>query len=94
MLHVGFLCGEPGLLFFAGHELPIVVASLVNRAQALGAQTLVSVAHGLQSAGLVAVTLGLSCPMVCGNFLDQGSHQGPLQADSLPLDHQGSLVCL
>ena len=61
MLHIGFLCGEQGLLFFAGHELLIVLASLVNRAQALGAQTLVVVAHGLQSAGLVVLTLGLSC---------------------------------
>ena len=35
---------------------------------------------------------GLSCSMVCGFFLDQGSNLWILhwQVDSLPLDHQGS----
>ena len=35
---------------------------------------------------------GLSCTAACGVFLDQGSNLCPLQwqADSLPLDHQGS----
>ena len=37
---------------------------------------------------------GLSCLVACRIFPDQGSNPGPLhwQADSLPLDHQGSLV--
>lgn len=30
---------------------------------------------------------GLSCPVACGTFLDQGSHLCPLQVDSEPLDH-------
>ena len=51
----------------------------------------------LQSAGSrawssVAVAHGLSCSGVCGIFPGQGSNPRPLhwQADSLPLDHQGS----
>ena len=38
----------------------------------------------------VIVTHGLSCPMACGTFLDQGSNLCPLhwEVDSLPLDHQ------
>ena len=37
-----------------------------------------------------------SCPMACGIFPDQGSNWCPLhwQADSLPLDHQGSLYSI
>ena len=48
--------------------------------------------HRLQSTGSVVVTYGLSCSLACGTFLDQGSNPCPLdwQADSLPLDHQGS----
>ena len=36
---------------------------------------------------------GLSCPVACGVFLEQGSHLWPLhsQVDSQPLDHQESL---
>ena len=49
--------------------------------------------QGLSSAWVsVAVVHGLSCPMVCGIFPNQGSNLYPLdwQEDSLPLDHQGS----
>ena len=46
----------------------------------------------LQSAGSVVVAHGLSCPVACGIFPDQGSNPCPLhwQADSQPLRHQGS----
>ena len=46
------------------------------------------------SRGSVGVGHGLSCPVACGIFLDQGSNPCPLhwQADSQPLDQQGSLV--
>jgi len=43
--------------------------------------------------GSVVVALGLHCPATCGIFLDQGWILCPLnwQADSQPLDHQGTL---
>ena len=55
--------------------------------QALGVQASV-----LQHASSVVVVLGLSCLKECGIFLDYGSNLCPLhwQADSLPLNHQGS----
>ena len=42
--------------------------------------------------GSVFVACGLSCPVVCGIFLDQGSNPCPLhwQVESQPLDHQES----
>jgi len=45
---------------------------------------------GTQASAVMAH--GLSCPVACGTFLDQGSNPCPLdwQADSLPLDHHGS----
>ena len=45
--------------------------------------------HRLQSEGSEAVVHGLSCPMACGIFLDQGLNLYPLQwlADSQLLDH-------
>ena len=48
--------------------------------------------HRLQSTGSVVVADGLSCPEACGIFLEQGSNLYPLhwQADSEPLNHQGS----
>ena len=47
---------------------------------------------GFQSAGSVIVVHGLTCPLACGIFPDQGSTLYPvhMQADSEPLDHQGS----
>ena len=52
----------------------------------------VVVARGLQSAGLVVVVHELNCPVTHGIFLDRGLNSCALhwQADSLPLDHQGS----
>ena len=74
-------CGEQGLLFVAVRWLLIEVASLVAE-------------HRLESIGSVATVPGLSCSMTCGIFPDQGWNPHPLhwQADSLPLDHQGSLI--
>ena len=42
----------------------------------------------------VVVMLGLSCPVACGIFLDQGSNPYTLhwQADNYPLYHQRSLT--
>ena len=56
--------------------------SSCGKAQALGTQASVIVAHGL------------SCSKTCGVFPDQRSNPFPLhwQADSFPLYHQGSLV--
>ena len=56
------------------------MASLVAECGLLGTQASVVVAHGL------------SFPEAYGIFLDQGSNLCPLhwQADSQPLDHQGS----
>ena len=41
----------------------------------------------------LVVAHGLSCPVPSGIFPDQGSNQCTMhqQADSLPVDHQGSL---
>ena len=74
-------CGEQGLLFVAVRWLLIEVASLVAE-------------HRLESTGSVATVQGLSCSMTCGIFPDQGWNPCPLhwQADSLPLDHQESLI--
>ena len=57
------------------------------RAQALGMQSLVVVTLRLSSCGT-----GPICSVVRGVFLDQGVNLCPLhwQADSQPLDHQGS----
>ena len=78
-------CSEQGLLFIAVHGLLTVVASRCGcTAWALGAWASVVVAQGL------------SCTAACGVFLDQGSNPCPLQwqADSLPLDHQGSPIVI
>ena len=74
-------CGEQGLLFVAMCWLLIEVASLIAE-------------HRLESTGSVAAVHGVSCSMTRGIFLDQGWNPCPLhwQADSLPLDHQGSLI--
>ena len=60
-----------GLSLVAAHGLLVAVASLV-------------VEHGLQGTGSVVVVYGLSCPVACGIFADQGSNPCPLhwQADS------------
>ena len=53
---------------------------------------MIVVACGLQRASSVVVAHGLSYPKACGIFPDLGSNPCPLhwQADSLPLEHQGS----
>ena len=58
-----------------------------------GVQASHVVAHGPWGAqASVVVAHGLSCSLVCGIFQNQGSNQCLLhwQADSYPLDHQGS----
>ena len=80
--------GACSLLAVSG--LLIAVAFSCLRALALGAGfSILWAARGLSS-----VTRGLSCPVTCGIFLDQGSNPCFLhwQADSLPLDRQGSPV--
>ena len=68
--------------------------------QALGMWASVAVVHRLSwcgslalTAGSVVVVHGLSCSMIHGIFLDQGSNPCPLhwQVDSYPQGHQGSL---
>ena len=51
---------------------------------------------GSRCAGSVVVAHGPSCSVACGIFPDQGSNPCPLhrQADSQPLRHQGSPICL
>ena len=50
---------------------------------------------GSRRAGSVVVAHGPSCSAACGIFPDQGSNPCPLhrQADSQPLNHQGSPFC-
>ena len=51
---------------------------------------------GSRRAGSVIVAHGPSCSAACGIFPDQGSNLCPLhwQADSQPLCHQGSPLCV
>ena len=51
---------------------------------------------GSRRAGSVIVAHGPSCSVACGIFPDQGSNPCPLhwQADSQPLCHQGSPMCV
>ena len=65
-------CGEQGLLFHCGARASHCGGFSCCGARALGARASVVVARGL------------SCPMACGIFLDQGSNPCPLhwQADS------------
>ena len=51
---------------------------------------------GSRRAGSVTVAHGPSCSAACGIFPDQGSNPCPLrwQADSQPLRHQGSPICV
>ena len=65
------------------HSLLIAVVSLVR-------------ARGLQNTGSVVVARGLSRPVICGIFSDQGSNPCPphWQADSLPLSHHRGSHCI
>ena len=66
-------------MLVAVHRLLIAVASL-------------DAEHGLWSAVSAVVALWLSYSLSCGIFLDRGwnLHLPHWQADSYPLDHQGS----
>ena len=63
-----------------------------HRLQWLRPQGSAAVAPGLSSTGSIVVAHGLSCSLACGIFPNQGSNLCLLhwQADSYPLDHQGS----
>ena len=81
LLCAGYLHREQGLPLVAARWHRTEVASLVAELRP-------------DSTGSVAATHGLSYSTTCGIFLDQGWNPCPLhwQADSLPLDHQGSLI--
>ena len=64
-------CSELGLLLVVVRGLLSVVASHC-KAWPLGTWASVVVARRLQSRDSVIVVQGLSCPMACGIFLDQG----------------------
>ena len=83
-------CHEWQLLFVAG--LLTVVASLILEHGLWGIWALVVAIPGLQSTGSIVAAHRLSCFVACGIFPDQGSNPCflHLQADSLPLSHQGS----
>ena len=85
-----FLC--EGLL-----QLRQVGATLHHGARASSlSRPLLLRSAGSRRAGSVVVVHGPSCSAACGIFPDQGSNPCPLhwQADSQPLRHQGSPICL
>ena len=76
----------------AGSSLPFWL-SLVVLCGLLIAETSLVTERGLYGMGTsVVVVHGLSCPVACGIFPDQGSNPCLLhwQADSQPVDHRGS----
>ena len=84
-----------------GYFLVMVHGLLISgfsccRARALGTQASVAAAPRLYSTGSVVAAHRLSCSAACGISPDQGSNLCPLnrQADSEPLDHQGSLTLM
>ena len=92
-------CGEPGPLSScdAGSSLRqlLLLTSLgsrVHRLQQLQHVGSAAAAPRLQSPGWIIVACRLSCSSSCGIFLDWESNLCLLQwqADSLPLNHQGS----
>ena len=60
-----------------------------------GASVSIVVVPELEGIGSMVVAHEFSCSMVCGNFPDRGCNLCLLywQADSLPLNHQGSSLC-
>ena len=82
------------LLFRNTGSRRVSFSSCGTRAQQFWLVGSVVVARGLQSTGSVVVAHGLSCSAACGIFPDQGSNPCPLhwQADSQPLQHQGSPI--
>ena len=90
-----------GYSVVAMHKLLIAVASLVGSMDSRVHRLLqfwqmgsIVEAPGLQSTGSIDVAHRLSCSAAHGIFLDQGSNPHLLhwQADSLPLNHQGSPI--
>ena len=89
----------PCWVFAAVHGLSLVVASRVHCISftlwwLLLLQSTRSRVHGLQSCGTQALEHRPSCSTAHGILLDQGLNPCNihLQADSQPLDHQGSPV--
>ena len=80
-------------VFIAMLGLSFVVAS-GSYSLAVVCRLLIAVASLVSpgSVGSVLVAHGPKCPEACGIFLERGSNLCPLhrQADSSPLDHQGS----
>ena len=78
------------LVVVSGVCSPVAVPRLLIAVVSLVAE------YSLQSVGSVVVTHGLSCSVARGLFPDQGLSPCPLhrQADSQPLDHQGSPILL
>ena len=76
-------CGKRGPLFIAVRGLSLSWPLLLQ-------------GTGSRRTGSVVVAHGCRCSAACGIFPDQGSNPCPLhwQADSQPLHHQGSPMCL
>ena len=94
---LGLCCCTQAFSSFGEQGLFIVARAYCSdfsccRAWTLGTWGSVVVARRLQSTGSVVVVHRLSRSVACGIFSDQGSNLCPLkwQADSQPLDHQGS----
>ena len=84
MCGLSLVVASGGYSLVVAHRLLIVVVALVEE-------------HGLYVPASVVVVSRLSFgTTACGIFLDQGLIPGPLhwQADSLPLDHQGSPISI
>ena len=81
-----------GWVFIAAHRLFLVAVS-GGYSLLVVLRLLIVVEHGIWGVRVsVVVALGLCCPAAHGILLDQGLNPCPLhwQADSQPLDHQGS----
>ena len=81
-------CGEQGSSLAAVHQLLTAVASLLGKHMGFRKCNFLAAACMGFSSGVQ----GLSCSIACGIFPDQGSNPCHLhwQADSQPLDDQGS----
>ena len=75
-------------VFIGAHRLSLIAKSrdsLIEASRLLIAGASLVAEHGFQGAwASVVVVLGLSCPMACGIFLEQGLNRCPLhcQVDS------------
>ena len=80
----------------AAHRLSLVAVS-GGSSPLVVLRLLIVVEHGIWGVRVsVVAALGLCCPAAHGILLDQGLNPCPLhwQADSQPLDHQGSPISL